>query len=102
MCQLGYNYKYKCTSAFVSSAARQRRLYHKCYENTYIIQKRIKIISIDIYYFRERLSATVGLRAYPEQDDSRLGQCINLHVDKGGLPRGLLKRASFYLSFRGV
>lgn len=66
------------------------------------MQKRSKIISIDIYYFRERLFATVGLRANPEQDDTWVGQRINLHVHKGSLSRGLLKRASLHLSFRGV
>lgn len=66
------------------------------------MQKRGKIVSIDMYYFRERLSATVGLRAHPEQDDSRVGQRINLHIHEGSLSRGLLKRASFHLSLRGV
>jgi len=66
------------------------------------MQKKNKIISIGIYYFRERLFATVGFWAHPEQDDSRIGQCINLHVHKGSLSRGLLKRAPLYLSFRWV
>lgn len=53
-------------------------------------------------FFRKCLLAAMVLRTSAEQNDPWTGQRFDLHLDEGGLSRGLFERTPFHLSFRRI